>query len=352
MLLFKKIINKNKKINTHSYYLDTEVRPEISVDTTRNEKLHITFDITFPHIGCAFLEVDSMDVSGEHQLDIAHGVYKKRLGADGTPVAEKPVREHVELGGAIPKGEDTGVPNCGSCYGAEKEPGQCCKTCDDVQAAYRERGWTLDPMVVEQCVREGLTKAMVEQQGEGCQVYGFVEVNKVAGNMHIAPGKSYQQGSFVHVHDTHMLDPHVNITHRVTRLAFGDPYPGVVNPLDEVVRVDKEGATMFQYFAKIVPTAYKYLDGRVLATNQYSVTEHSRRIDLKTEKGGMPGFFLMYDLSPVAIRFVEHRRSFAHFLTGVCAIVGGVFTVAGMIDRAIYTSMRSLQKKIDLGKAY
>jgi len=31
-------------------------------------------------------------------------------------------------------------------------------------------------------------------------VYGFLEVNKVAGNFHFAPGKSFQQ-SGVHVHD-------------------------------------------------------------------------------------------------------------------------------------------------------
>ena len=31
-------------------------------------------------------------------------------------------------------------------------------------------------------------------------MYGFLEVNKVAGNFHFAPGKSFQQ-SGVHVHD-------------------------------------------------------------------------------------------------------------------------------------------------------
>ena len=34
----------------------------------------------------------------------------------------------------------------------------------------------------------------------------------------------------------------------------------------------------------------------------------------------------MYDLSPMLVQITEHRRSFFHFLTGVCAIVGGVFT--------------------------
>lgn len=51
------------------------------------------------------------------------------------------------------------------------------------------------------------------------------------------------------------------------------------------------------------------------------------------------------------VQLTEHRRSLAHFLTGVCAIVGGIFTVAGMIDAILYQSSRALKKKIDLGKA-
>lgn len=63
------------------------------------------------------------------------------------------------------------------------------------------------------------------------------------------------------------------------------------------------------------------------------------------------GVFFMYDLSPMMVQMTEHRRSLTHFLTGVCAIVGGVFTVAGMLDGMLYHSTRALQKKIDLGKA-
>jgi hypothetical protein len=59
----------------------------------------------------------------------------------------------------------------------------------------------------------------------------------------------------------------------------------------------------------------------------------------------------MYDLSPMMVQLTESRRSLAHFLTGVCAIVGGVFTVAGMVDGMLYQSQRALKKKMELGKA-
>ena len=63
------------------------------------------------------------------------------------------------------------------------------------------------------------------------------------------------------------------------------------------------------------------------------------------------GVFFMYDLSPMMVQLTEHKKSLAHFLTGVCAIVGGVFTVAGMVDGMLYHSTRALKKKVELGKA-
>jgi len=30
---------------------------------------------------------------------------------------------------------------CGSCYGAETEKLKCCNTCEEVQQAYRNKGW-------------------------------------------------------------------------------------------------------------------------------------------------------------------------------------------------------------------
>lgn len=51
-----------------------------------------------------------------------------------------------------------------------------------------------------QCKREGFLQRIKDEEGEGCNIYGFIEVNKVAGNFHFAPGKSFHQ-SGVHVHD-------------------------------------------------------------------------------------------------------------------------------------------------------
>jgi hypothetical protein len=50
------------------------------------------------------------------------------------------------------------------------------------------------------------------------------------------------------------------------------------------------------------------------------------------------------------VKYTETKMSFLHFLTSVCAIVGGIFTVAGIIDAFIYHGGQAIRKKVDLGK--
>uniref|UniRef100_A0A2P2M8F8 Endoplasmic reticulum-Golgi intermediate compartment protein n=1 Tax=Rhizophora mucronata TaxID=61149 RepID=A0A2P2M8F8_RHIMU len=146
-----------------------------------------------------------MDISGEQHLDVKHDIIKRRLDSHGNviearqdgigaPKIENPLQRH---GGRLEHNETY----CGSCYGAEASDEDCCNSCEDVREAYRKKGWALsNPDLIDQCKREGFLQRIKEEDGEGCNIYGFLEVNKVAGNFHFAPGKSFQQSN-VHVHD-------------------------------------------------------------------------------------------------------------------------------------------------------
>mmetsp|Transcript_40623 Transcript_40623/g.90320 ORF Transcript_40623/g.90320 Transcript_40623/m.90320 type:complete len:388 (-) Transcript_40623:87-1250(-) len=334
-------------------YLRTNTLHELTVDTSRGETITIEVDVTFPRMPCAWLSLDTMDISGELHLDVDHDVYKQRLGSDNRPIKEAEKHDVTATKKETPPGP-VGNATCGTCYGAEDTPTQCCNTCDEVRAAYRKKGWALGTVDhIEQCKHDSYLVAIHEQKGEGCKMWGKIEVNKVAGNFHFAPGRSYQQGS-MHVHDIAPFgDTPMDFSHTINRLTFGKAYPGMKNPLDGLKVKQVVGAQgssgMYQYFLKVVPTVYSYVDNRTIHTNQYSVTENFREA-----QGGagrtLPGVFFFYDLSPIKVTVKETQSSFLHFLTSVCAIVGGVFTVSGIVDAFVYQSERLIRKKLELGK--
>eukprot|EP00455_Lapot_gusevi_P028741 TRINITY_DN3077_c0_g1_i8.p1 TRINITY_DN3077_c0_g1~~TRINITY_DN3077_c0_g1_i8.p1 ORF type:complete len:155 (+),score=23.45 TRINITY_DN3077_c0_g1_i8:346-810(+) len=143
-----------------------------------------------------------------------------------------------------------------------------------------------------------------------------------------------------------------NLSHQIHQLSFGDHFPGIINPLDATHKIAAEGGGVYQYYVKVVRTTYHYLTGHTIVSNQYSVTEHSTKTATSPENSpfmqgrGLPGVFFFYDISPIMVQFSETRRSFFHFLTQLCAIIGGVFTVAGIIDRVVFATVRQIEKKI------
>jgi hypothetical protein len=50
----------------------------------------------------------------------------------------------------------------------------------------------------------------------------------------------------------------------------------------------------------------------------------------------LPGIFFVYELSPFMIEASRTRMPILHFFTKVCAIVGGVFTVLGVLDSILF----------------
>jgi hypothetical protein len=156
----------------------------------------------------------------------------------------------------------------------------------------------------------------------------------------------------MHVHDLMPFrTKKFDMSHKITKLSFGEAFPGVVNPLDGVKRDMQGDAGMYQYFLKVVPTAFSGARDRaeVARTNQFSVTDHFKPVD--AEEGlHLPGVFFFYDLSPIKVNIRERRASALSFATNLCAIVGGVFAVSGILDATVHRGGKALRAKIDLGK--
>ena len=110
---------------------------------------------------------------------------------------------------------------------------------------------------------------------------------------------------------------------------------------------------MYQYFIKVVPTIYEYLSPNKprIDSNQYSVTDYKRELEGGwDERGKLPGVFFFYDVSPIMVHYSETKIPFFHFVTEVCAIVGGAITVTGLVDSTIYRGEQAIRRKMQLGK--
>ncbi len=216
----------------------------MEVDPIRGERLRVNFDVTFPSMPCAVVSLDAMDVSGNHQLEIMHDVFKQRLDSAGEAV-EDGESKHVGRGTLhseqqrklkqqqIAQGRPHEPPRapadpaaagkdgyCGNCFGAAPA-GRCCNTCEEVRDAYKRKGWQFNPKGVEQCEREGFAGDVSRQleAHEGCNVYGHLDVPKVAGNVHFAPGQGLGGQHAA------MAPGAFNISHVVHSLSFGDYFP-------------------------------------------------------------------------------------------------------------------------------
>lgn len=62
-----------------------------------------------------------------------------------------------------------------------------------------------------QCQREGYVQRVKDEEGEGCNLQGSLEVNKVAGNFHFATGKSFLQSAIFLADVLALQDNHYNV---------------------------------------------------------------------------------------------------------------------------------------------
>jgi hypothetical protein len=251
-------------------------------------------------------------------------------------------------GGASASVED-GKGKCLSCYGAESPMFQCCNTCQTLKDAYAAKGWSTSDIIKksEQCLAEPSNPFANVNKGEGCRVRGKMNVNKVAGNIHIAHGESIvRDGKHIHMFLPQEA-PSYNISHTIHSMSFGVKYPSMpAGPLDGVTKIiDKQvGTGLFQYFIKVIPTIYsdQFMWDAQTYTNQYTVTERFRPLMLPDMSGRgavhqqavLPGIFFIYDVSPFLVEVVRGRTPFLHYFTRVCSTIGGVFAVMGVVDKA------------------
>ncbi|CAL9013465.1 unnamed protein product [Prunus brigantina] len=296
------------------YYLTTYTVHQMSVDLKRGETLPIHINITFPSLPCDVLSVDAIDMSGKHEVDLDTNIWKLRLNSYGHIIGTEYLSDLVE-----------------------KEHSH---KHDDSKDHHEDKDQEIHLQGAFDQAAEDLIKRVKHAiaNGEGCQVFGVLDVQRVAGNFHIS------------VHGLNIFvaqmifegSKNVNVSHIIHDLSFGPKYPGIHNPLDGTERILHDTSGTFKYYIKVVPTEYRYISKEVLPTNQFSVTEYFS--PMKQFDRTWPAVYFLYDLSPITVTIKEERRSFLHFITRLCAVLGGTFALTGMLDRWMYRFLEAVTK--------
>jgi thiol-disulfide isomerase/thioredoxin len=200
--------------------------------------------------------------------------------------------------------------------------------------------------------------------GEGCQVSGGVLISRVPGSLRLS-AQSPQAA--------HSFDPLVmNATHHVDALLFVPPLfdrasdiewstqlhshslgaisdPGELRLRKETF-VMHEQATTLKHYLKVVPQRRITVRGQVSDTFQYSTNYNEfRPTELKPHAADpmqrlVPNAIFTYDISPYRVVHREEAESLGNFLTQLCAIVGGCFTVFGLIDSVLFHGIKAIKQ--------
>lgn len=80
----------------------------------------------------------------------------------------------------------------------------------------------------------------------------------------------------------------------------------------------------YEYFMILVPHIfYNEYTKETIFTYLYSMTYKEK--ELKQDDEEMPLLLINYDFSPITMKFTLVKKSFLHFLTNICAIIGGIY---------------------------
>ncbi|GAB6023900.1 hypothetical protein CHUAL_008635 [Chamberlinius hualienensis] len=177
--------------------------------------------------------------------------------------------------------------------------------------------------------------------GEGCRFEAKFSINKVPGNFHVS------------THSLHGAQPDaVDMRHIIHELTFGEPVeqswniPGSYNTLESRTRLESSESESHEYILKLVPTIFK--TWRNFESYQYTYAYKSF-VSMNFAGKSIPALWFRYDLTPITVQYHTRPKPIYSFFTMLCAIIGGTFTVAGILDSFVFSATEMLRKN-ELGK--
>lgn len=185
---------------------------------------------------------------------------------------------------------------------------------------------------------------------EGCVLFGYVDVSRAPGTLHVAPHSARHSFDF----------SKVNVSHHIDHLSFGLELPAKARArlpaevqakllnLDGREFAALENHQTLEHHVNIMPTSFRAGGpfSSPIETYQFTSTSHSRT------KDALPSLIVSYEVSPIQVRITATHQPLSEFLINLCAIVGGAFAIFGILDAVVFESGNIVKKKMGIGKQF
>jgi hypothetical protein len=268
---------------------------DVIQDSEIHAKINVNLSVNIPFVPCNLISVDQEDSIGNHRMDVSDTLHKFNMEANG----------HI------------------STYDTKKN--------------------SLEKL------QDSITANI------GCRIEGFIPISKVPGDIHIS---FHNYGIFYSMlKGRRDLFDKIKMNHKINYLYFGDVSKDLKllsrfgydstnnndntnnshNSFDQnknLPNFSYESARHnYDYYVKLIAHYLVDTDQKSNLGYQFSMTSRKRNFDPDEE--GMPIIMINYDLSPISMVIKRENKSFMHFLTHICAIVGGVYVIFSILNRTI-----------------
>lgn len=276
---------------------------DVIQDSEIHAKINVNLSVDLPYVPCNLVSVDQEDSIGNHRMDISDTLNKFNMESNGQV------------------------------------------------ALYDKTHNSLDKM------QEALSA------NRGCRIEGYIPISKVPGDIHISFHNYGIYYSMLKEGRRDLFDK-IKMSHRINYLYFGDvsknknllsrfgyisnnSYSSGANHNENSFDQNKNLPNFshetvrhnYDYYVKLI--AHYLVDTNRESNLGYQFSMTSRKRDFDPDEEGMPIVMLNYDLSPISMVIKRENKSFLHFMTHVCAIVGGVYVIFSILNRTLVSMFDS-----------
>ncbi len=209
--------------------------------------------------------------------------------------------------------------------------------------------------------------SMLEQSlksHETCFIDAHLNLHKSAGDVHFSFHKFREVYEEIKSRNNNKgIFKRLNVSHKIYKISFTDDktikkirnefaaysnspdllefiekYESNIFLFPNFFKVQKDANNMvnsnYEYFIILVPHIfYNEYTQETYFTYLFSLTYKEKELSQEDEE--MPLMLINYDFSPITMKFTLVRKSFLHFLTKICAIIGGVFVFFKLMNNIL-----------------